>query len=183
MPRADIVVVDGYNVIHAVPRYATEAERDLDAARARLVADVAAWAGSTRSATIVFDAAANPSSDGVVHRTLGVDVIFSPYGHEADSVVEELVSRWRGTGLDVLIVTSDSQSQWVALGSGAHRMSSAQFGREIADMVDEHTEAHAAGRTTSTIGERINPRVRDALSRWARGEGPPASGPQTRPPR
>lgn len=168
--RSEVVIVDGYNVLHQLARYEREARQDLDAARARLVADVAAWVGPDSDATVVFDGSANPSSDGAEHYVLNVRVIFSRHGHDADSVIEALASRARSAGRQVTVVTSDAQSQWVALGVGAHRMSSAQFGRELAELAAGHADRSSTGTSKSTLAERIDPSVRDTLARWARGE-------------
>lgn len=163
------VIVDGYNVLHADPRYALLADRDMDAARARLVEDAAAWSTGTARTWVVFDGAGNPASDGRPHHVSGAAVIFSPAGTDADSVIEALAHRFRAEGLPVLVVTSDADTQDAVMGSGATRMSSAEFARELAD-AREDARAHGRAGTASTrVEERIDPLVRDVLWRWARG--------------
>ena len=164
------LLIDGYNVIHATDRYSAIAERDLDTARAALISDVAAYVFGSHTATIVFDGAQNPESDGLPHQVAGVEVIFSAYGKDADSVIEELAGRFRAAGDDVLVVTSDSQMQWVVLGQGATRISSAQFVSDMSEGVSEMLEYTPSGQLRSTLDQRIDKATRDALSRWARGE-------------
>ena len=67
-------------------------------------------------ATVVFDGHNNPGSDGRPHTIAGVTVIFSRYGCDADSVIESLSRTAREAGDDVVVVTSDAQTQWTVLG-------------------------------------------------------------------
>ncbi|MBI5231912.1 MAG: NYN domain-containing protein, partial [Coriobacteriales bacterium] len=83
------LIVDGYNVLMRARAYAELARTDLDAARAALVSDVAAFAHGEFRATVVFDGGGNPASLGVPHDVAGVTVLFSPYGVDADAVIEQ----------------------------------------------------------------------------------------------
>lgn len=164
------VIVDGYNVIHTDDRYSTLAGRDLDAARARLVADVSSWAASRGSdAVVVFDGGANPASDGAPHSIAGIEVRFSPSGADADAVIEGLARSARETGEEAVVVTSDAATQWVAMGRGVTRMSSAEFSRELRGGTAEWREHTPSGGVRSRIDDRIDPAVRKELAGWARG--------------
>lgn len=163
------LVIDGYNVLHVPGRYAELTERDLDAARLALINDVVAYAQDSYEAVVVFDGASNPRSDGSPHEVAGVTVVFSPYGRDADSVIEAEVARRRAAGQEVTIVTSDAQTQWVALGLDALRVSSARFVAMIEGHAEEGSEFSPAGSFKSTVGSRIDNETKDALSRWARG--------------
>jgi predicted RNA-binding protein with PIN domain len=166
------VIVDGYNVIHATSRYREVAERDIEAAREVLIADVAAYAQGEVTATIVFDGAANPRSDGQAHSVAGVEVVFSAYRKDADTVVEDLAGTHRRAGEEVLVVTSDAQTQWVVMGQGATRMSSAELVGNLDEMDGEMGEHASAGSGKATIEERIDEATRRRLRRWAEGAGP-----------
>lgn len=163
------LLIDGYNVLHVQGRYSELAERDLDTARAALVNDVAAYADGSHEAVVVFDGAGNPQSDGSPHQVAGVTVIFSPYGHDADGVIEIEMARRRAAGQEVVLVTSDAQTQWVALGLDALRVSSAQFVAELEGHAEEGAGFSPAGSLKSTLGSRIDRATKDVLSRWARG--------------
>lgn len=165
-----VYVIDGYNVVRSVERYNEVAARDIDAARARVVGDVASYVHGEADAVIVFDGAANPNSDGSLHDVAGVSVVFSPYGLEADSVIEQIVAQRAAQGHEVILVTSDAQTQWVALGHGALRVSSAEFGSRIGDMIVESGEHNPTGSSRHAVDERIDPAIRDTLARWARGQ-------------
>lgn len=163
------LVIDGYNVLHVEGRYSELAERDLDTARAALVNDVASYAAGSFEAVVVFDGASNPRSDGAPHEVAGVIVVFSPYGRDADGVIEVEVARRRAAGQEVVLVTSDAQTQWVALGLDALRVSSAQFVAQLEGHAEEGAAFSPAGSLKSTLGSRIDAVTKDALSRWARG--------------
>ncbi|MFU8891403.1 MAG: NYN domain-containing protein [Anaerosomatales bacterium] len=165
-----VLIVDGYNVIHAGEPYVSLAAEDLDAARARLVSDVAAHAHGERTALVVFDGAKNPNSDGIRHAVAGIEVLFSPYRTDADSVIEQEASVHRAAGREVMVITSDAQTQWAVMGSGVTRMSSAEFIAEIAGERAEHREHTPSGSRKSTISERVDRRVSEVLARWARGQ-------------
>lgn len=158
-----LVVIDGYNVLRGSGRYWAHASRDMASARERLIDEVAQWRKDDDDVYLVFDAGANPESTGAVHRVLGVSVLYSPFGEEADTTVESIVSAHRGQGLDIVVVTSDSQTQWVTLGKRVTRISAEQFGEEVAiaraDAIDGQHQQHVASR----IEDRIEPKVRDLL--------------------
>ena len=164
------LIVDGYNVIRqAGGPYDRLYESDPDAARTRLVSDVAGYAAGEWRATVVFDGGGNPSSDGTPHEIAGVDVIFSAYGTDADSVVERLVADARDAREEVVVVSSDAQTQWSVMGGGVTRMSSRAFIGEMLGVQDEHTEANPSGSVRGTISDRIDSNVREQLIRWSRG--------------
>jgi len=163
------VIVDGYNVIHATPRYQALAEQDIESARLALIADVAAFATGELSATVVFDGASNPQSDGRPHDVVGVDVIFSAYKNDADSVIEDLTGALRRGGEEVIVVTSDAATQWVVLGQGATRMSSADFATDFDEMDAEMAEHNPTGSRRATIEDRLDEETRRRLRRWAEG--------------
>lgn len=163
------LLVDGYNVIRQTPPYVHLAERDdMEAARAALVADVAAYAGSEWDATVVFDGGANPRSTGEPHEMLGVQVVFSAYGMSADTVIEGLARSARDSGHRVEVVTSDAQTQWAVMGGGVARRSAGEFAGELHRERADWAEHTPSGRVTARLEDRIPARVRAELERWAR---------------
>jgi predicted RNA-binding protein with PIN domain len=164
-----VYVIDGYNVLLSEPRYRDLADTDIDTARAKLVSDVAGYVHGEADAVVVFDGAANPLSDGVHHDVAGVDVIFSPFGRDADSVIEQIVAERASRGDEVRVVTSDAETQWVALGQGALRISSTGFVGRIREDAPGTEDRDDLGTTVVPLDQRIAPGVRDALARWVRG--------------
>jgi predicted RNA-binding protein with PIN domain len=164
------LIVDGYNVIHQTPPYNHIAQDDLDASRLALIADVSAFSHGEFDATVVFDGHNNPGSDGQPHRIAGVTVVFSRYGCEADTVIEALSRGAREAGHEVVVVTSDAQTQWTVLGGRVARMSSAEFAGEIRAEDAEWRDHAPAGSSKGKLQDRIAVDVRERLSRWARGK-------------
>lgn len=163
------LIVDGYNVLRAVPRYAALAERDLDTARSRLVEDVAAFAVGAYRATVVFDGAGNPASTGTPHHVAGVAVVFSKAGQDADATIEALAWRARDRGEEAVVATSDAETQRVVSSAGARRMSSAELVREMEGAAEEARAHIGGGSTRGRIEDRVDSAVREKLFRWARG--------------
>ena len=165
-----VLIVDGYNVIREpMGPYAALFETDQDAARTRLVSDVAGYAHGEWSATIVFDAGANPYADGVPEEVVGITVVFSAYGSTADTVVERLAAEARDSGGHVTVVSSDAQTQWSVMGSGVSRMSARAFIDEIVGEDALRSESNPSGSTKSTLSERLDSATLDELTRWSRG--------------
>lgn len=166
-----LLIVDGYNVIRATPPYRDLADRgDMDAARAALVSDVAAFADREWEATVVFDGGGNPLSTGDSHEMLGVTIIFSAHGVEADAVIEGLANRSRARSAETLVVTSDAQTQWAVMGGSVSRRSSGEFASDLRDSDEEWRRNAPAGSASRRIEDAVSPDVRATLERWARGE-------------
>ncbi len=169
------ILVDGYNVLRGVPRYAGIAATDIDAARERLIADLGARAAAGDDVVVVFDAAANPLSDGAEREVGGVTVIFSPSGTDADSVIEALAARARREGVETEVVTSDVATRWTSVGGSVTVRRSPSFAEELAE--DERGwRGHAADRGgRSTVEDVVDERTRSELRRL-RGGGTGRTG-------
>jgi len=171
-----VLLVDGYNVIRSSSLYRDIEVDDfsggegLNPAREALIADVATIAQNTYAATVVFDGGGNVESTGEPHEVAGIEVIYSPAGVSADSVIETLATRARDRGDEVYVVTSDAQTQWTVLGGSVTRLSSAGFAQEVERARDSWHEKNPAPREKRTLAERIDPAVAERLSRMARGE-------------
>lgn len=165
-----VLIVDGYNVIRSTIPYRDLAERvDLEAARTALLNDVASYAHGEWSATVVFDGGRNPHSTGEPHDLAGIEVIFSPFGVSADSVIEGLARTARNAGEAVEVVTSDAQTQWAVMAASVARRSSAEFASELRGEAQERAEHTPSGQGRVPLEDRIDEDVRRVLQRWARG--------------
>jgi predicted RNA-binding protein with PIN domain len=161
------LIVDGYNLLLSVPRYADDAARDMDVARERLIADLGARAASGQRITVVFDGGANPDSDGEPLSVGGVDVIFSPAGTDADSVIEALAARAREAGDETEVVTSDAATRTTASGGAVTVTRSSSFARELALDELQWRESHEAPHERATIADRVDDDTRSRLDRLA----------------
>lgn len=169
MTARRVLIVDGYNVIRSGEPYATLARDDMDVARTRLVSDIVQSAYATNRVLLVFDGGENPRSDGFKRHIAGIQVVFSRFGADADSVIEREAMSRRAAGESVTIVSSDAQTQWATVGGGVVRMSAAEFVRALAADRSERSDSRARRRPRSTVAERVDADVAATLSRWARG--------------
>jgi len=171
------LLVDGYNVLRSSGLYThlTETTPDhthdtFNIARQTLVSDVATFAGRDYETTVVFDGAGNPGSTGVPRNIAGINVIFSPAGVSADSVIEELAHKAVEQGREVLVVTSDAATQWTIFRGKVTRMSASGFSDEMHRIHREVVEAAESQANKRTLSDRLDNRTREALERIARGE-------------
>ena len=176
MQRHQVLIVDGYNVIRNNERYAgLGIDYDNSAwnkAREALINDAAQVAQeSYEHCTVVFDGAGNPQSTGEVTREAGIDVIFSPAGVSADSVIERLAHDARERDFEVVVVSSDFTIQTTVFGGGVTRMSAAAFTIDTVAVESERKRlAKQPAATKRTIADRIDPQTRAALEALRDGE-------------
>lgn len=166
----DRVIIDGYNVLHAHPIYGSMAREDLDGARSRLVSDLAGFAQGGPSVIVVFDGGGNPLSDGKPEYIGALAVVFSPFGKDADTVIEALAQRFRERAERVTVVTSDSATRFTVRSGTVSVLTSENFIQQLIGDAAARTEANEQGRRRTHVSERVAPDVRAILSRWAKGE-------------
>lgn len=165
--KPELLVVDGYNVIHCTPRYEKLVydksddpySRDVhDMARTALINDVAAFAQGRYEAVIVFDGAGNVSAERPNLPSAGVRIEFSPTGVSADTVVQKLCIAAREEGRACSVVSSDSTIQAVVMGKGVTRISSRMLVDEIRQ-IDRDVAAieEEAPQFKMTLGSRLSP--------------------------
>ena len=168
--KPELLVVDGYNVIHCTPRYEKLVydhsddpySSDVhDMARTALINDVAAFAQGRYEAVIVFDGAGNISSERPNLPARGVRIEFSPTGVSADTVVQKLCIEAREEGRACSVVSSDGTIQAVVMGKGVTRISSRMLVDEIKQIDNDVHEAEEAPQIKMTLGSRLSP---DALA-------------------
>ena len=171
--QKELLVVDGYNVIHADPRYERlifdrsddPYSRDVyDAARTSLIADVAAFSQGRYEPVIVFDGAGNVNPDRPNLPQAGVRIEFSPTGVSADTVIQRLCTDAREHGRACSVVTSDGTIQATVMGKGVTRISARMFAGEVKQVDADVAEAEAAPDIKLTLGSRLGG---DSLSKLA----------------
>ena len=164
--KPELLVVDGYNVIHCTPRYEKlvyEKSDDPyssdvhDMARTALIGDVAAFAQGRYEAVIVFDGAGNVSDARPNLPRAGVRIQFSPTGVSADTVVQQLCVEAREGGRACSVVTSDGAIQATVMGKGVTRISSRMLVDEIQQIDRDVAEAEEAPQIKMTLGSRLSP--------------------------
>ena len=151
-------VVDGYNVIFDWDELHALADRDLSAARERLMDTLCGWAAFTRTQVVlVFDGYKVPGSLGEKLDYRGIHVVYTKERETGDMYIERFLQQV-GKNDHVRVVTSDGLIQLSAVRTGAMRMSSAEFGRQVSEAAGQIAEIlktmHQSGG--STIGQRMN---------------------------
>ena len=150
-------VVDGYNVIFDWDELRALADRDLSAARERLMDTLCGWAAFTHTQVVlVFDGYKVPGSLGEKLDYRGIHVVYTKERETGDMYIERFLQQV-GKNDHVRVVTSDGLIQLSAVRTGVMRMSSAEFGRQVAEASDQIqafiARMHQSGG--STIGQRM----------------------------
>ena len=150
-------VVDGYNVIFDWDELHALADRDLSAARERLMDTLCGWAAFTHTQVVlVFDGYKVPGSLGEKFDYRGIHVVYTKERETGDMYIERFLQQV-GKNDHVRVVASDGLIQLSAVRTGVMRMSSAEFGRQVAEASDQIqafiARMHQSGG--STIGQRM----------------------------
>ena len=161
----DVLLVDGYNVLHSMYR---ELLTELGHARDRLAGDLVEYATCEGlRVVLVFDA---HFVDGPTERSemlgAGLEVVFSPEGETADSLIERLAYRLVRQGERVYVVTSDRMEQTVVLGSGAYRITARELitqirrakqrHRDEAKALSQHDRREIASHLSEEVAARLD---------------------------
>lgn len=125
------VLVDGYNIIFSWDELHDLAEREMDAAKDRLIDILSEYAAFTKYIVIlVFDAYKVSGGVGSVTRQKGIDIIYTKEAETADSYIEK-TSRTLAKENMVRVATSDRLEQMIIWGDGALPMSAREFLAEV----------------------------------------------------
>ena len=148
------VVVDGYNVIHAVPEFARQLDRSLEAAREALLAACRIYRarrGDIARLCVIFDGDERVSLDSPIARG-GVAAIFTHRQEEADARILELI-RASGHRHRFLVVSNDILIINNARAHGADVLSAQAFAAQL-----RPKPSSRAGGASSVDERAISPR-------------------------
>lgn len=168
----DHYIIDGYNVLHAHPVHGREVRRDIDVARAHLVADLTGFAQNGPRTVVVFDGAGNPFSDGSPHHLGALTVIFSAAGTSADTVIEALAQRYRERRESAVVVTSDAATRDTVASGTVSVLSSERFVEDLLAVPPTATRSPDTATRRVPVARRIDEDVAGVLARWAHGTPP-----------
>lgn len=162
MAGTRLLIVDGYNVIHAHPDLAGLAGDAMELARARLIEGLDELARvSEMDVTVVFDAAGGHNADTVRDRVLGVEVVFTGRGTTADTYIEAMALGARHPQ-EVTVATSDRATQEAVFSQGVLRMSSRELVERLRAAADEAepAPAHRPATVADMLDEEVVARLR-----------------------
>lgn len=165
-------IIDGYNVIHALPELASCAG-DLAEARDRLLHLLMEYGAYEKyDMTVVFDAL---FASGEEHREQVAphfEVIYTGEGVTADSCIERLAYTAVRAGREVHVVTSDGAEQSLILGAGAYRITSPELRRSVKKakklMKAEYMNPHIRPLGRIEVHERLDGDTRARLEELRR---------------
>ena len=152
-------VIDGYNVIFAWDELRDLAQRDIAAAREKLIHIVSNFSAfSSVETVLVFDGYRVKGSSGEKSDYQGIHLVYTMENETADAYMQKLLSEM-GKNDRVYVVTSDSLVQLSAMHSGALRRSAADFREEVENTNDEIRRILASQEKESfVIGEALENR-------------------------
>ncbi|MDP8949942.1 MAG: NYN domain-containing protein [Actinomycetota bacterium] len=155
------LILDGYNLIGALQRYATRSTGGLDASRELLINDALKAAGWTgQEIIVVFDASRNPEPGRTELRAGGaVRVVYSAPKESADDVIEHLVVSFSDGSFAVC--TADFALQRAVLARGAVRSTPREFEELLAELPALTRTPDAPFR--ARVSDRLSPEVRRSL--------------------
>ncbi|WP_462412544.1 NYN domain-containing protein [Neobacillus sp. Marseille-QA0830] len=167
----DILLVDGYNIIGAWPELKVLKDRDLPAARDRLVEKMAEYqAFSGYRVIVVFDAQYVQGTEKK-YKNHNVEVIFTKENETADQRIEKMAISLSNRKTQIHVATSDYTEQWAIFGQGALRMSA----REL--MIEMESIEKGIQKNVKTIQEKrpvakipISKELAEIFEKWRRGE-------------
>lgn len=171
--RDKFLLLDGYNVIHALVPYKELAAESLESARYALLDDLVDYQAFTGvSVTVVFDAYTSKSKKVKKEDFKGVGSVFTKAHQTADSFIEAEVERLvRDPRNLVRVVTSDWAEQQVVLGSGAARMTPSEFFYELQRVKKSIQERLPTGsKAAESIEDQLSNQAKAALNAIRKGK-------------
>ncbi len=162
------LILDGYNLIGALGRYATLKAGGLDESREFLINDALKATGWTgKEIIVVFDASRSPEPGRTELRAGGaVRVIFSAPGESADDVIERLLRSQSGS---YTVCTADFALQRTALARGASRSAPREF-EELLDELPAFTRTPEKP-FRARVSDQLSPEVLRSLEELHRRAG------------
>ena len=127
----EILLIDGYNILHAWDEWKPFLPDRLEDARDALRDLLCDYAGATgKPVVLVFDAYTVPDNPGKAEKYKNIYVIYTREAQTADAFIEQTTFYGRNTAR-IRVVTSDRPEQLIASGNAALRTSAREFHAEV----------------------------------------------------
>ncbi|MFS0784190.1 NYN domain-containing protein [Bacillus sp. 1P06AnD] len=167
----NILLVDGYNIIGAWPELKRLKERDLSAARDRLIEIMAEYKAYTGyQVIVVFDAYFVQGLERKFNN-YKIDIIYTKENETADERIERMAIELNNIKTQIHVATSDFTEQWAIFGQGALRKSARELLNECQHIEREVTK-EVRGQTDRKPTSRIplSEEVAEKFEKWRRGQ-------------
>jgi len=164
----DLLIIDGYNYIFHFNRSKKLSSKELENLKDKLIVDLDDYYyQKDYEIVVVFDAEKGGRSGRGFTRQDNIRIIYSRGGETADTVIEELVSRW-SPERRIVVVTSDYLQQKVVFGRNTTRRSSREFGLELDSVSRDVTEKikdsrKKSGRGVYPLEKRLDSKTRKKI--------------------
>ncbi len=167
----NILLVDGYNIIGSWPELKELKDKDLPAARDRLIEFLAEYKAYTGYQVIlVFDAYYVQGLERK-YRNYQIDIIFTKENETADERIEKLAIQLSNIRTQIHVATSDFTEQWAIFGQGALRKSARELyneWRHITKQVEKKVKIQTKKKPSSKIP--LSDEVAEQFEKWRRGQ-------------
>jgi predicted RNA-binding protein with PIN domain len=136
----NMVIIDGYNLIHADEHLNSTSIFSLEKAREELMDMLSNYVSYTKNELLlVFDAYLVKGGEGTEFIRDGYKVVFTKADQTADAYIEKIMYEL-GPDYNIRMVTDDRLLQFSAVHSGISRMTSKEFLEELTRIGNEITE-------------------------------------------
>ena len=168
----EYLLVDGYNIIFAIPQLRELAERNIDSARSKLMDLLCNYQGYKKNTLIlVYDAYKVEGGIGSVEKYHNIHVVYTKEAETADQYIEKTVHEM-GKKYHVTVATSDGLEQKIIWGAGASRMSAKELWEEMELIRREIRELYLERTSGSRRGlfEDLDPEFAEFLEKIRLGK-------------
>ena len=139
-PLRNMVIIDGYNLIHSCESLKKTAEFSLEKARDELMDILSSYVAYTKvELLLVFDAYLVKDGEGSEFVRDGYKVVYTKADQTADAYIEKVMHDL-GPDYSIRMVTGDKLLQFSAVHSGILRMTAKEFLEELTRVGNEITE-------------------------------------------
>ncbi len=169
----DLLIVDGYNIIHSWPELKKLLHTvDYEAARIRLIDMMCDFSAHNNYETlVVFDAHMKKGSLRHTESYPPIKVVYTAEHETADQYIESMMTRQDNRMRNIYVATSDALEQTIIFGRGGARLSS----RELLRMVNQSKSVQKEminnfeSENRNTIAGSLNSKTIERLDNIVKG--------------
>lgn len=168
---ADILLVDGYNIIGDWPELKLLKKCNFEGARDQLIEKMAEYqAYSGMKVCVVFDAHMVPGV-GKKYINYRLEIVYTKENETADERIEKLVKQLKNINTQVYVATSDCVEQSVTFGYGALRISARELRTEM-DVIEKGIkhELKRSKKQRKSLKIPISDEMTEIFEKWRRGD-------------
>lgn len=161
----DILLVDGYNIIHAWDSLKIIAETDsLENARLKLLEEMSNLQGFYQNEVIVvFDAHKIKKGQRKKLRFHNIEVVYTKDNETADHYIERVAAN-RAKNAKIRVATSDGLEQIIILAQGATRVSAKELEEELQQVKEKNRKKYI--EKTKINNNRLEGHLSEAVLNW-----------------